>query len=59
VDNLYSHKKVYFAGDTGYHTMRDGEDEDKVPVCPAFAQVGECFGARKDDGKCQISNVFP
>ena len=44
VDDLNSRKKVYFAGDTGYRTVRDGEDEDKVPVCPAFAEVGERFG---------------
>ncbi|KAH9080634.1 N-acyl-phosphatidylethanolamine-hydrolyzing phospholipase D [Lactarius deliciosus] len=44
VDDLRSHKKVYFAGDTGYRTVRDGEDEDEVPVCPAFAEVGERFG---------------
>ncbi|TFY83586.1 hypothetical protein EWM64_g411 [Hericium alpestre] len=37
-------KKLYFAGDTGYRTVHDGEDEDKVPVCPAFAEVGERFG---------------
>jgi L-ascorbate metabolism protein UlaG (beta-lactamase superfamily) len=35
---------VYFAGDTAYRTVHDGEDEDKVPVCPAFAEVGERFG---------------
>jgi N-acyl-phosphatidylethanolamine-hydrolysing phospholipase D len=44
VDDPHSHKKVYFAGDTGYRTVRDGEDEEKVPVCPAFAEVGERFG---------------
>ena len=44
VEDLHSHKKLYFAGDTGYRTVRDGEDEDKVPVCPAFAEVGERFG---------------
>jgi N-acyl-phosphatidylethanolamine-hydrolysing phospholipase D len=44
VDDLKSHKKLYFAGDTGYRTVHDGEDEDKVPVCPAFAEVGERFG---------------
>ncbi|KAI0059648.1 N-acyl-phosphatidylethanolamine-hydrolyzing phospholipase D [Artomyces pyxidatus] len=37
-------KKVYFAGDTGYRTVRDGDDEESVPVCPAFAQIGERFG---------------
>ncbi|KAH9888374.1 N-acyl-phosphatidylethanolamine-hydrolyzing phospholipase D [Cubamyces lactineus] len=37
-------RKVYFAGDTGYRTVREGEDEDKVPRCPAFAEVGEKFG---------------
>ncbi|CDO77601.1 hypothetical protein BN946_scf184936.g26 [Trametes cinnabarina] len=35
---------VYFAGDTGYRTVRDGEDEDKVPRCPAFAEIGEKLG---------------
>jgi len=35
---------VYFAGDTAYRTVRDGEGEDKAPVCPAFAEVGERFG---------------
>ena len=44
VDDLHSQKKVYFAGDSGYRTVRDGEDEDKVPVCPAFAEAGERFG---------------
>lgn len=44
VDDVNSHKKLYFAGDTGYRTVRDGEDEDKVPICPAFAEVGERFG---------------
>jgi L-ascorbate metabolism protein UlaG (beta-lactamase superfamily) len=44
VDDLQSQKKLYFAGDTGYRTVRDGEDEEKVPVCPAFAEVGERFG---------------
>jgi L-ascorbate metabolism protein UlaG (beta-lactamase superfamily) len=44
VDDLQTHKKLYFAGDTGYSTVRDGEDEDKAPVCPAFAEVGERFG---------------
>ena len=44
VDDLRSLKKLYFAGDTAYRTVRDGEDEDKVPVCPAFAEAGERFG---------------
>lgn len=33
--------KVYFAGDTGYRTVLDGDDEDKVPTCPAFKEIGE------------------
>ncbi|KAI0051424.1 N-acyl-phosphatidylethanolamine-hydrolyzing phospholipase D [Auriscalpium vulgare] len=37
-------KRLYFAGDTGYRTVRDGEDEESVPVCPVFAEVGERFG---------------
>jgi L-ascorbate metabolism protein UlaG (beta-lactamase superfamily) len=36
--------KVWFAGDTGYRTVKDGENEDNVPVCPAFKQIGELFG---------------
>ncbi|KAJ3505933.1 hypothetical protein NLJ89_g7154 [Agrocybe chaxingu] len=36
--------KVYFAGDTAYRTVLDGQDEDKVPVCPAFEMVGNTFG---------------
>ncbi|KAI8978273.1 hypothetical protein BD414DRAFT_495076 [Trametes punicea] len=37
-------RKVYFAGDTGYRTVADGEDEDTVPRCPAFAEIGEILG---------------
>lgn len=39
-----SPKKVYFAGDTGYRTVRDGENEEDQPVCPAFAEIGERIG---------------
>ncbi|KAJ8079352.1 Protein-lysine N-methyltransferase efm4 [Marasmius tenuissimus] len=35
---------VYFAGDTGYRTVLAGQDEDKVPVCPAFKEIGERWG---------------
>jgi N-acyl-phosphatidylethanolamine-hydrolysing phospholipase D len=44
VDDLHSHKNLYFAGDTAYRAVHNGEDESKVPVCPAFAEVGERFG---------------
>ncbi len=37
-------KKVYFAGDTGYRSVKDGEDEAERPVCPAFKEIGERFG---------------
>ncbi|PBK68407.1 Metallo-hydrolase/oxidoreductase [Armillaria solidipes] len=37
-------KKVYFAGDTGYRSVKDGEDEEERPVCPAFKEIGERFG---------------
>ena len=37
-------KRVYFAGDTGYRTVREGEDEHAAPVCPAFKEIGEKFG---------------
>jgi len=36
--------KVYFAGDTAYRTVFDGEDEDEVPYCPAFEEIGKTFG---------------
>ncbi|KAI0351999.1 Metallo-hydrolase/oxidoreductase [Trametes cingulata] len=36
-------KRVYFAGDTGYRTVVEGEDEDAVPRCPAFREIGERF----------------
>ncbi|KDQ61052.1 hypothetical protein JAAARDRAFT_124098 [Jaapia argillacea MUCL 33604] len=36
--------KAYFAGDTGYRAVLDGQDEDKVPTCPAFKEIGERFG---------------
>lgn len=37
-------KSVFFGGDTGYRSVLDGQDEDKVPVCEAFKQIGERFG---------------
>jgi N-acyl-phosphatidylethanolamine-hydrolysing phospholipase D len=36
--------KVWFAGDTGYRTVGAGQDENEVPVCPAFKEIGERFG---------------
>lgn len=36
--------KVFFGGDTGYRAVMDGQDEDTVPVCPAFKEIGEKFG---------------
>ena len=36
--------KVYFGGDTAYRTVLEGQDEDKVPVCPVFKDIGETFG---------------
>ncbi|KAF9078481.1 Metallo-hydrolase/oxidoreductase [Rhodocollybia butyracea] len=38
-----SAKTVFFAGDTGYRAVLDGQDEDTVPVCEAFKQIGEHF----------------
>ncbi|KAI0090882.1 Metallo-hydrolase/oxidoreductase [Irpex rosettiformis] len=37
-------KKIWFGGDTGYRTVFDGENEDDVPVCPAFKEIGEKIG---------------
>ena len=36
--------KVFFGGDTGYRAVYDGENEDELPVCPAFKEIGENFG---------------
>ena len=44
VDDLHTHKKLYFVGDTECHMVHDREDEDKVLVCLMFAEVGEHFG---------------
>ncbi|KIJ47263.1 hypothetical protein M422DRAFT_28926 [Sphaerobolus stellatus SS14] len=38
-------KSVFFAGDTGYRSVLDGQDEDKVPVCEGFKQIGDKFGS--------------
>ncbi|TCD66920.1 hypothetical protein EIP91_000759 [Steccherinum ochraceum] len=37
-------KNAYFAGDTGYRTVRKGEDPESVPTCPAFKEIGEKLG---------------
>lgn len=37
-------KTAFFAGDTGYRAVLDDQDEDAVPVCEAFKQIGEHFG---------------
>lgn len=50
-------KKVYFAGDTGYRTVHKGEDEDTVPVCPVFLEIGQRFGGF-DVGIIPIGYVF-
>ncbi|TKY87282.1 hypothetical protein EX895_003959 [Sporisorium graminicola] len=43
-----SHKaRVYFAGDTGYRSVPRGmpkEQEDTLPTCPAFKEIGEALG---------------
>jgi N-acyl-phosphatidylethanolamine-hydrolysing phospholipase D len=36
--------KVWFAGDTGYRAVKDGQNEDEVPCCPVFKEIGEKFG---------------
>lgn len=42
--SLRAPKKIWFAGDTGYRTVWEGEDESKMPVCPAFAEIGNRIG---------------
>jgi N-acyl-phosphatidylethanolamine-hydrolysing phospholipase D len=36
--------KVFFGGDTGYRYVPDGKDEDQMPVCPVFKEIGQKFG---------------
>ncbi|PWN48835.1 Metallo-hydrolase/oxidoreductase [Violaceomyces palustris] len=39
--------KVWFAGDTGYRSVGRGmsaEEEDSLPTCPAFREIGEVLG---------------
>lgn len=41
--------RFYFAGDTGYRTVPANKTEDeiddmKLPVCPAFKEIGEKYG---------------
>ncbi|PFH48259.1 hypothetical protein AMATHDRAFT_65916 [Amanita thiersii Skay4041] len=36
--------KVFFGGDTGYRSVPDGKDEDQMPTCPVFREIGEIFG---------------
>lgn len=36
--------KMFFGGDTGYRAVLDGKNEDEMPVCPVFKEIGERFG---------------
>jgi len=42
-------KKLYFAGDTGYRTVTEGDftqgtDLNRLPACPSFKEIGERCG---------------
>ncbi|KIJ50237.1 hypothetical protein M422DRAFT_245485 [Sphaerobolus stellatus SS14] len=37
-------KKLWFGSNTGFRSMHDGEDEDELPVCPVFKEIGVKFG---------------
>ncbi|KAF9996448.1 hypothetical protein BGZ65_007961, partial [Modicella reniformis] len=36
--------KVFFGGDTGYRFVPKGADENKVPHCPVFKEIGDRIG---------------
>ncbi|KAF8954818.1 hypothetical protein BGZ46_002811 [Entomortierella lignicola] len=36
--------KVFFGGDTGYRYVPKGADEDEMPHCPAFKEIGDRIG---------------
>ncbi|KIJ50278.1 hypothetical protein M422DRAFT_109108, partial [Sphaerobolus stellatus SS14] len=38
-------KKLWFSDDTGYRTVCDGEDENELPICPVFKEIGVKFGS--------------
>ena len=37
-------QKLFFAGDTGYRYVAKGADENEVPRCPVFQEIGESLG---------------
>jgi len=37
-------KRIWFGGDTGYRYVPEGANEDDMPICPAFKEIGEKFG---------------
>ncbi|KAF9033707.1 hypothetical protein BDZ89DRAFT_1158164 [Hymenopellis radicata] len=41
--NRNSSATVFFAGDTAYRSVHPGEDEDSMPTCPPFREIGERF----------------
>jgi N-acyl-phosphatidylethanolamine-hydrolysing phospholipase D len=36
--------RFFFAGDTGYRTVRENEDEHSAPICPVFKEIGQKYG---------------
>lgn len=47
ISEVSSKASVYFAGDTGYRSVPRGmpkEQEDTLPSCPAFKEIGEALG---------------
>ena len=36
--------KAWFGGDTAYRTVREGDNEDDVPFCPEFQNIGNKLG---------------
>lgn len=36
--------KVFFGGDTGYRYVPKGADENAMPHCPAFKEIGDRIG---------------
>ncbi|RMD44431.1 hypothetical protein DV735_g715, partial [Chaetothyriales sp. CBS 134920] len=48
LQDVSSHKKVYFSGDTAYRSVPknalSAKEEARYPCCPAFKQIGELLG---------------
>ncbi|KIJ50274.1 hypothetical protein M422DRAFT_159795, partial [Sphaerobolus stellatus SS14] len=41
---LWGSWALWFGSNTGFRSMHNGEDEEELPVCPVFKEIGMKFG---------------